>query len=144
MEAKQVVSGVGANSSRTDKNLVERVQKVQRDATLANATGGAQGSLKINRELSQGGDMATTASAVSADTTQTAASIALPPIDVFAPGRRNAPLSEGAPGGPGGNQQQVPVDAIDQGSALARALYAANPNSKQLRLLVEAYNEEGR
>lgn len=140
---KQVVQMPGAMSNRTDRNLVERVQKVQREANMANATGGAQGSLKINRELSQGGDMPTTASAVSADTTQTSASIALPPIDVFAPGR-NAPLSEGAPGGPGGNQQQVPVDAIDQGSALARALYAANPNSKQLRLLVEAYNEEGR
>jgi hypothetical protein len=140
---KQVVSGVGKDSARVDQNVVERTQRVQREATLANASGGAQGSLKINRELSQEGNIATTASAVSADTTQTAASISLPPIDVFARGR-NAPLSEGAPGGPGGNQQQVPVDAIDQGSALARALLAANPNSRQLRLLVEAYNEEGR
>jgi hypothetical protein len=140
---KQVVSGVGKKSARVDQNVVERVQRVQREATMANATNGAQGSLKINKELSQGGDMPTTASAVSADTTQTAASVSIPPIDVFAPGR-TAPLSEGAPGGPGSNLQQVPVDAIDQGSALARALYAANPNSRQLRLLVEAYNEEGR
>lgn len=140
---KQVVSGVGKNASRTDQNLVERTQRVQREANMANASGGAQGSLKMNRELSQGADMATTASAVSANPTPTGPSVTIPPIDVFAPGRQ-APLSEGAPGGPGSNIQQVPVDAIDQGSALARALYAANPNSRQLRLLVEAYNEEGR
>jgi hypothetical protein len=143
MALNQVVSGVGANSSRIDQNLVERTQRVQREATLANATGGAQGSLKMNRELSQGGDMPTTASAVSANPAPTGASVSIPPIDVFAQGR-NAPLSEGAQGGPGGNQQQTPVDSIDQGSALARALYAANPESRQLRLLVEAYNEEGR
>lgn len=140
---KQVVSGVGKKSARVDRNVVERTQRVQREATMANATNGAQGSLKINKELSQTGDIPPTASAVSADTTQTAASVTIPPIDVFAPGRP-APLSEGAQGGPGSNLQQVPVDAIDQGSALARALYAANPNSRQLRLLVEAYNEEGR
>lgn len=141
--AKQQVSMPGSMANRTDRGVVERTQRVQREATMANASGGAQGSLKINKELSQGGDMPTTASAVSADTTQTAASVSIPPIDVFAPGR-TAPLSEGAPGGPGSNLQQVPVDAVDQGSALARALYAANPNSRQLRLLVEAYNEEGR
>jgi hypothetical protein len=144
MEAKQVVSGVGKNSSRTDRNLVERTQKIQREATLANASGGAQGSLKMNRELSQGGNMATTASAVSANTTPTGPSVSLPPVDVYAQGR-NAPLSEGAPGGPGKGSEilQQPVDSVDQGSALIRAMYLANP-TPQMRLMVEAFNEEGR
>jgi hypothetical protein len=36
-----------------------------------------------------------------------------------------------------------PVDSIDTGSVMARALLAANPNSSQLFALVEAYNELG-
>jgi hypothetical protein len=141
---KQVVQMPGSMSNRTDRNVVERTQKIQREATLANASGGAQGSLKTNRELSQGGDMPTTASAVSSNTESTSPSVSLPPIDIYAPGRQ-APLSEGAAGGPGANANilQEPVDAVDQGSALIRAMYLANP-TPQMRLMVEAFNEEGR
>lgn len=144
MAINQVVQMPGSMSTRVDKNVVERTQKIQREATLANASGGAQGSLKTNRELSQGGDMATTASAVSAGTATTGASISLPPVDVYAQGS-NAPLSNGAKGGPGASDDilQQPVDDIDQGSALIRAMYLANP-TPQMRLMVEAFNEEGR
>ena len=47
--------------------------------------------------------------------------------------------------GPGqdASQQLTPVDAIDQGSILVRAMFAMNP-TPQLRRILEAYNEEGR
>jgi hypothetical protein len=141
---KQVVSGVGKNSSRTDQNVVERTQRVQREATMANATGAARGSLKINRELSQGGDMATTASAVSANTPMPTIS-GTNVTNVFAPGDPNTPLTDGA----GGNTAGVGPDALnanfissDPGSILIRAMYLASP-SPELRRMVEAYNEEG-
>lgn len=136
---KQVVSGVGKNSSRTDQNLVERTQRVQREATMANASGGPRGSLKTNRELSQGGTMATTASAVSAN----------PPMprsaNVFAPGNPNVPFTDGAGGNTPGkspNDLLSNMNSSDPGSVLIRAMYAANP-TPELRRYVEAYNEEG-
>lgn len=144
---KQVVSGVGKNASRTDQNVVERTQRVQREATMANATGGVRGSLKINRELSQGGDMATTASAVSAG-------YKAPTMDAgpstkvtgaFAPGNPNTPLTDGAGGNtPGRGPEVLNANFIssDPGSILVRAMYLANP-SPELRRMVEAYNEEG-
>jgi hypothetical protein len=66
-------------------------------------------------------------------------------INAFAPGTQGVPLSEGATYGPGAGAEVMPtpVDAIDQGSVLARAMLMANPNSRQLRLMVEAYNELG-
>jgi len=66
-------------------------------------------------------------------------------VNAFAPGTQGVPLSEGATYGPGAGQEVLPtpVDAIDQGSVLARAMLMANPNSRQLRLMVEAYNELG-
>ena len=141
---KQVVSGVGKNASRTDQNVVERTQRVQREATMANATGAPRGSLKTNRELSQGGDMATTASAVSANTPMPT----VPATNVtgaFAPGDPNTPLTDGA----GGNTKGAGPDALnanfissDPGSILIRAMYLASP-SPELRRMVEAYNEEG-
>jgi hypothetical protein len=144
---KQVVSGVGKNASRTDQNVVERTQRVQREATMANATGAPRGSLKTNRELSQGGQMATTASAVSAGY-QAPAMDAGPSTQVtgaFAPGNPNTPLTDGA----GGNTPGVGPEALnanfissDPGSVLIRAMYLANP-SPELRRMVEAYNEEG-
>ena len=44
MAITEKVSGVGANASRTDKNLSERVARVQRDAKMQNATNGDYGS----------------------------------------------------------------------------------------------------
>jgi hypothetical protein len=141
---KQVVSGVGKNSSRTDQNVVERTNRVQREATMANATGAPRGSLKTNRELSQGGDMATTASAVSANTPMPTIS-GTNVTNVFAPGDPNTPLTDGA----GGNTKGVGPDALnanfissDPGSILIRAMYLASP-TPELRRMVEAYNEEG-
>jgi hypothetical protein len=62
--------------------------------------------------------------------------------NVFAPGSQDKPLSDGAPGGPGSNiSTQIPVDSANPDSIFIRALAQANPESRQLMMMVEAYNE---
>jgi hypothetical protein len=143
MAIQQKVSGVGKNSSRTDRNLVERTQRVQREANMANATGGPIGSAKTNRELSQGGAMATTASAVSANPGMPAPAINV--VSPFAPGSPDRPDTDGMGGNtPGKSPDDLMVNynSTDPGSILVRAMYAAYP-TPELRRYVEAYNEEG-
>lgn len=138
---KEVVSGVGANSSRTDKNLSARVQRVQRDARIENASGGSYNERATNTQLAQGSSMSPTASSVTGQQEYVNPIKAIP-ATVYS--GTDVPLSQGAPGGPGDNTGMAqPVDAVDPGSVLARALLAANPNSSQLIALVEAYNELG-
>lgn len=143
MAVNEQVSGVGANSKRTDNNVSERVAKIQREAKIQNASGGTYGQAGQLAALAQGQQMPQTASAVSA--APAGPNIQLPPTDIFAPSNENVPLSQGAPGGPGAGTEvlQTPVDAIDQGSVLIRAMYMANP-TEQLRRMVEAFNEEGK
>jgi hypothetical protein len=143
MAIQQKVSGVGKGSSRTDQNIVERTQRVQREATMANATGAPQGTAKINRELSQGGAMATTASAVSAN--QAMPNPTTNVVSPFAPGSLDRPDTDGMGGdtaGKGPNDLMANYSSIDAGSVLVRAMYAAYP-TPELRRYVEAYNEEG-
>jgi len=138
----EVVSGVGANASRTDKNLTSRVQRVVNDAKIQNATGGAYSERSNLNSL-----------ATAAPTEQPMPAVApvqgdLTPRGIqttgaFAPGNPDLPLSHGAKGGPGADDSilQTPVDAPDQSSLLARALLQANPTSRQLLMMVEAFNE---
>jgi hypothetical protein len=141
MAIQQKVSGVGKNSSRTDRNVVERTQRVQREANMANASGGTYGSRATNEQLSQGTIPSPTASSVTAQNEYVNPIKAIP---ATAYSNTQVPLSQGAPGGPGDNTGLAePVDAVDPGSVTARALLAANPNSSQLIALVEAYNELG-
>lgn len=144
MAIGEVVSGVGANSKRTDKNVSERVAKIQREAKIQNATGGAY----TNRQ-----DLTSIAGAASTNVPTPTVTMpegnplvgSVDAVNAFAPGSQDTPLSEGATYGPGAGAEVLPtpVDAIDQGSVLARAMLMANPNSRQLRLMVEAYNELG-
>jgi hypothetical protein len=141
MAIQQKVSGVGKNSSRTDQNVVERTQRAQRGARIENASGGTYGSRATNEQLAQGSATAPTASSVTGQQEYVNPIKAIPATAYSA---TQVPLSEGAPGGPGSNTGLAePVDAVDPGSVLARALLAANPNSSQLIALVEAYNELG-
>ena len=141
MAIQQKVSGVGKNSSRSDQNIVERTQRVQREAKIENASGGSYTERKTNEELAQGSNTAPTASSV---TGQNEYVNPIKPISATAYSNTDVPLSESAPGGPGKNTGMAePVDSIDTGSVMARALLAANPNSSQLFALVEAYNELG-
>ena len=144
MAVNEVVSGVGADAKRTDNNISERVAKIQREAKIQNATGGAYTQRAEMQSLASG-----------ASTNVPTPQVTMPEgnplvgsvdaVNAFAPGSQGTPLSEGATYGPGAGAEVLPtpVDAIDQGSVLARAMLMANPNSRQLRLMVEAYNELG-
>ena len=133
------VSGVGKDSKRVDRGMV---QKIQRNAKIENASGGAYGERKDMKSLASAESTGTTASAVSAGDVVTAGT-PVATVNAFAPGTQGAPLSSGAKGGPGVDDtaQQIPVDTISPDSMFVRALYAANPDSRQLMMMVEAYNE---
>jgi hypothetical protein len=142
MAIQQKVSGVGKGSSRTDQNIVERTQRVQREANMANATGAPQGTAKVNRELSQGGAMARTASAVSVNPAMPTPTTNV--VSPFAPGS-DVPDTDGMGGNTPGkspNDLIANSNSTDAGSILVRAMYAAYP-TPELRRYVEAYNEEG-
>lgn len=132
------VSGVGKSAKRVDRGMV---QKIQRGAKIQNASGGAYGERAEMQSLASGGPTAPTASAASAGAPAPAPSV--PTVNAFAPGTQGAPLSSGAKGGPGVDDtaQQTPVDSFSPDSMFVRALYAANPDSRQLMMMVEAYNE---
>ena len=133
------ISGVGKNAKRTDRGMV---QKIQRNARIENAAGGTYGERKDMKSLASAESTGTTASAVSAGDVVTAGT-PVATVNAFAPGTQGAPLSSGAKGGPGvdDSAQQIPVDTISPDSMFVRALYAANPDSRQLMMMVEAYNE---
>lgn len=139
---KEVVSGVGANASRTDKNLSARVQRVVNDAKIQNANSGSYGDRANLTSIAQG---APTEGATSLPVAPVAQNMTpqVQTTNVFSPGNPDIPLSQGANGGPGADSSilQTPVDAPDQSSLLARALLQANPTSRQLLMMVEAFNE---
>jgi hypothetical protein len=131
------VSGVGKDSKRVDRGMVQRIQ---RDAKIQNASGGAYRERGELESLASGASIAPTGSSV------TAGAPAAPPIqsiNAFATGREGMPLSHGAKRGPGGDDtlQQTPVDSINPDSMFIRAMAAANPDNQQLLMMVEAYNE---
>lgn len=141
----------GKASNRTDKGLVERVQKVQRDAKLNRASGGEYNVRNTLNSLTTNTGMPTTGSAVSQDVSIPAASIptgnaGIPQVGAFEPGTASEgnPYSQGSPWGDGATSTNIPmIDAPDMGSALARALLAQNPTNPQLVAIVQAYNEAG-
>ena len=81
MAVNEVVSGVGADSKRTDNNVSERVAKVQREAKIQEASGGQYGQRANLASLASGQQTAQTASAVSVGPSQPG--IQLPPTDIF-------------------------------------------------------------
>lgn len=141
MAINEKVSGVGANSSRTDNNVSERVAKIQREAKIQNASGGAY----TNRQdlTSLAGGASTDVPSVNMNTGSPVSQI--PSVNAFEPGsgRNGIPLSDGARYGDGRDDsvQPVPVDAPNPDSIFVRAMAAANPDSRQLMMMVEAYNE---
>ncbi len=142
---KEVVSGMGANSSRTDKNLTARVQRVVNDAKIQNAPGGSYSERANLTSLAEGSTATTTSPVSNMNTPTTGMSTTIPvnTVNVFEPGTQDAPLSDGAKGGPGRDNSilQTPVDTVNPDSIFVRALLQANPTSRQLQMMVEAYNE---
>ena len=138
------VSGVAQGAKRTDLGMAQRVMRDGK--RIENATGGNYGARKSITEQAQGAS--TTVSTVPVTTPTVSQSTPLPAPNIFAPGsgQSGVPLSQGAAGGPGAGTEvlQTPVGAPDNGSALARALLLANPDSRQLRDIVLGFNEEGK
>lgn len=141
MAINEKVSGVGANASRTDKNLSERVSRVQREAKMQNASGGGYGQRADLTSIA--GGASTTVPTPSMPEPSPVSQI--PSVNAFEPGsgRQGIPLSDGAEFGPGrGTEAQpLPVNAPNPDSIFVRAMAAANPESRQLMMMVEAYNE---
>lgn len=143
MAINEKVSGVGANSSRTDNNVSERVKKIQREAKVQNMSGGAYGERAEMTSIAGGASTNVPTPNVTMPEPSRVSSI--PEVNAFAPGsgRQGIPLSDGAPGGPGRGEeaQPLPVNAPNPDSIFVRAMAAANPESRQLMMMVEAYNE---
>lgn len=143
MAINEKVSGVGANSSRTDNNVSERVKKIQREAKVQNMSGGAYGQRAEMTSIAGGASTNVPTANVTMQEPSRVSSI--PEVNAFAPGsgRNGIPLSDGAPGGPGrgAEAQPLPVNAPNPDSIFVRAMAAANPESRQLMMMVEAYNE---
>jgi hypothetical protein len=141
MAITEKVSGMGADASRTDKNLSERVARVQRDAKMQNASGGPYRSRADLTSIA--GGASTNVPSVNMNTGTPVSQI--PSVNAFAPGsgRDGVPLSDGAQYGPGrgSETQPLPASAPNPDSIFVRAMAAANPESRQLMMMVEAYNE---
>jgi len=141
----EIVSGVGADSKRTDNNISARVAKIQREAKIQNATGGAYGQAGELTSLAQGASTNVPTPTMGAAPTPTVARNPGPPIDVFGPGNPNLPETDGAPGltpGRQPNELNPPIAGPNELSVLARAIYATNP-TPMWRRVVEAFDEEG-
>jgi hypothetical protein len=146
---RDIVSGVGKNSKRTDLNpsslVSERVKRLQRDAKIQNVAGGAYGQATQLQDIASG-----------ASTVQPGTIVNPSPVNTITTGVRATPVKElqgnGGPitDGAGGNTAgdgpevlQQPVDAPDNAALLARAMFAVNPTPQNRRLL-EAFLQEGR
>ena len=133
------VSGVGKNAKRTDRGMV---QKIQRNARIENAAGGAYGERKEMKSLASAESTGPTASAVSA---QPAPRPAVQVTGAFAPGSQGKPFTDGAGGntaGAGPEELMANYQSSDPGAILVRAMYSMYP-TPELRRYVEAYNAEG-
>jgi len=144
--AKEFVSGAGASAKRTDLNISSRVQKIQRDANMKNATGGSYGESLNLQQLSQGASTSMKKPIISPSTSRAmpSAGLRMSPLDQMQ--NDAGPMTDGAPGNTAGRQPEQldqPIDAPDQSAILARAMFAINPTPQNRRLL-EAFQQEGR
>lgn len=135
------VSGVGKKARRVD---LDKARKVQRQAKIQNAPGGAYGQRAELSELASGAPMPQQTGAMAPNPVRQMPQI--PSVGIFEPTQRpdepiTAGLSVGE--GPGPEVLQTPVTAPDQLSVLARAMFAANPTPQNRRIL-EAFMQEGR
>jgi hypothetical protein len=141
----QVVSGVGKDSKRTDRNISERVAKVQREAKIQNATGGTYSQATQLQNIASGASTEVPSAVVAPARVNTVATnVDTSFLDTVNP--NPVIMTDGAPGNTPGRQPEelpAPVDAIDNNAALARAIYAIDP-TPQNRRLVESFAQEGR
>ena len=142
MAVNEVVSGVGADAKRTDNNVSSRVLKIQNEAKIQNASGGPYESRSNLTSLAGGASTEVNTPTPSGMPVTNVAST--PTVNAFAPGTGDVnPLSDGSRIGPGrgANAQPIPINTPNPDSIFVRALAASNPESRQLMMMVEAYNE---
>jgi hypothetical protein len=142
MAVNEVVSGVGADAKRTDNNVSSRVLKIQNEAKIQNASGGPYESRSNLTSLAGGASTEVNTPTSSGMPVANVAST--PTVNAFAPGSGDVnPLSDGSRLGPGRgtNAQPIPINTPNPDSIFVRALAASNPESRQLMMMVEAYNE---
>jgi hypothetical protein len=127
------------------RNDLGNVKKIQRSAKIQNASGGAYGQRAEMQGIAAGAPMAQAMPAVTAPTGNLTAR-GMRTTGAFDPTERpDEPITAGVDAGEGAGSSALmtPVDAPDQLSVFARAMYMANP-TPQLRRIVEAFEEEGR
>jgi hypothetical protein len=142
MAVNEVVSGVGADSKRTDNNVSSRVAKIQNEAKIQNASDGTYGNRADLTSIASGASTNVSTPMPSSMPAGTVAST--PTTNAFAPGTGDVnPLSDGSRIGPGRDASAlpIPVNTPNPDSIFVRALAASNPESRQLLMMVEAYNE---
>jgi len=149
MKNRDVVSGVGKDAKRTDlnpSNLVsERVKKLQREAKVQNATGGAYSQRTQLQNIASGAStevpqvtMNPASSNLIASRVNTSFFTEENPNPGF--------ITDGAPGNTPGRQPEelpAPIDAPDNNALIARAMFLADP-TPQNRRLMESFIQEGR
>lgn len=143
MAVNEVVSGVGADAKRTDKNVSSRVAKIQREAKIQNASGGTY-SNRADLTSIAGGASTEVSTPMPSGMPVGAIKSTPPNTNAFAPGTGDVnPLSDGSKIGPGRDASAlpIPVTTPNPDSIFVRALAASNPESRQLMMMVEAYNE---
>lgn len=143
---KEVVSGVGADAKRTDKNISERVAKIQREAKIQNAPGGTYSQATQLQDLASGASTEMPQAVVgSTPAPRTiASSIRMSPLDQMS--ENPGPITDGAPGNTPGRQPEElpgPIDGPDNNAILARAMFMMDPTPMNRRLL-ESFLQEGR
>ena len=143
---KEVVSGVGADAKRTDKNISERVAKIQREAKIENAPGGTYSQATQLQNLASGASTETPQAVVgSTPAPRTiASSIRMSSLDQM--NENPGPITDGAPGNTPGRQPEElpgPIDGPDNNAILARAMFMMDPTPMNRRLL-ESFLQEGR
>lgn len=143
---KEVVSGVGADAKRTDKNISERVAKIQREAKIQNATNGTYSQATQLQDLASGASTEMPQAVVgSTPAPRTiASSIRMSPLDQVS--ENPGPITDGAPGNTPGRQPEElpgPIDGPDNNAILARAMFMMDPTPMNRRLL-ESFLQEGR
>lgn len=143
---KEVVSGVGADAKRTDKNISERVAKIQREARIENAPGGTYSQATQLQDLASGASTEMPQAVVgSTPAPRTiASSIRMSPLDQMS--ENPGPITDGAPGNTPGRQPEElpgPIDGPDNNAILARAMFMMDPTPMNRRLL-ESFLQEGR
>ena len=144
---KEVVSGVGKDSKRVDQNVSERVAKVQREAKIQNAPGGAYSQRTQLEQLATAASTESPQAVFNPGTISNQSmmsNVRVSPLDQL--DTSGDPISTGAAGrtaGAGPEVLQVPVDAPDNNALIARAMFLMDP-TPQNRRLMESFQQEGR